>query len=127
MPGGTYGALIIVMLVIFGLGFFLDFLEISLVVVPIVAPILLAMPLADGSAMSPVWLGVLIAINLQSSFLTPPFGLSLFYLRSVADQSLTTAALYRGVVPFIALQLLALAFVMAWPPLATILPQWLYG
>ncbi|NKB51882.1 MAG: TRAP transporter large permease subunit [Rhizobiaceae bacterium] len=127
LPGGTYGALIIVMLVIFGLGFFLEFLEISLVVVPLVAPILLAMPLADGSAMSPIWLGVLIAINLQTSFLTPPFGLSLFYLRSVADQSMPTTALYRGVIPFVALQLLALACVMIWPDIATILPQWLYG
>ncbi len=127
LPGGTYGALIIVMLVIFGLGFFLEFLEISLVVVPLVAPVLLAMPLADGSAMSPVWLGVLIAINLQTSFLTPPFGLSLFYLRSVADRSLPTIALYRGVIPFVALQLLALACVMIWPEIATILPQSLYG
>ena len=127
LPGGTYGALIIVMLVIFALGFFLDFLEISLVVVPLVAPVLLAMPLSDGMAMSPVWLGVIIAINLQTSFLTPPFGLSLFYLRSVADQSLTTASLYKGVIPFIGLQLLALVCVMVWPQLATILPQALYG
>ena len=127
LPGGTYGALIIVMLVIFTLGFFLDFLEISLVVVPLVAPVLLAMPLADGSAMSPVWLGVLIAINLQTSFLTPPFGLSLFYLRSVADKSITTTSLYRGVTPFILLQLAALIVVMIWPQLATILPQTLYG
>ena len=127
LPGGTYGALIIVMLVIFALGFFLDFLEISLVVVPLVAPVLLAMPLADGSAMNPVWLGVLIAINLQTSFLTPPFGLSLFYLRSVADESVTTTSLYRGVTPFILLQLAALVVVMIWPQLATILPEMLYG
>ncbi|MEP1209606.1 MAG: TRAP transporter large permease subunit [Rhizobiaceae bacterium] len=127
LPGGTYGALIIVMLVIFALGFFLDFLEISLVVVPLVAPVLLAMPMADGTSMSPIWLGVLIAINLQTSFLTPPFGLSLFYLRSVADEALTTTNLYRGVAPFIALQLLALICVMAWPQIATILPQSLYG
>ncbi|MEP0941862.1 MAG: TRAP transporter large permease subunit [Rhizobiaceae bacterium] len=127
LPGGTYGALIVVMLVIFALGFFLDFLEISLVVVPLVAPALLAMPLADGAAMSPVWLGVLIAINLQTSFLTPPFGLSLFYLRSVAPAQLTTIALYRGVFPFIFLQVIALISVMAWPQLATILPHSLYG
>ena len=127
LPGGTYGALIIVMLVIFALGFFLDFLEISLVVVPLVAPILLAMPMADGAAMSPVWLGVLIAINLQTSFLTPPFGLSLFYLRSVAPVEITTLSLYRGVIPFIFLQIIALIIVMAWPSLATFLPQFLYG
>ena len=127
LPGGTYGALITVMLVIFALGFFLDFLEISLVVVPLVAPALLAMPLADGSAMSPIWLGVLIAINLQTSFLTPPFGLSLFYLRSVAPPEVTTIALYRGVIPFIFTQVIALAAVMAWPMLATILPRFLYG
>lgn len=127
LPGGTYGALIIVMLVIFALGFFLDFLEISLVVVPLVAPVLLAMPLADGAAMSPIWLGVLIAINLQTSFLTPPFGLSLFYLRSVAPVEITTLSLYRGVIPFIFLQIIALIVVMAWPSLATFLPQFLYG
>ena len=127
LPGGTYGALIIVMLVIFALGFFLDFLEISLVVVPLVAPVLLAMPLADGAAMSPIWLGVLIAINLQTSFLTPPFGLSLFYLRSVAPVEITTLSLYRGVIPFIFLQIIALIIVMAWPSLATFLPHFLYG
>lgn len=127
LPGGTYGALIIVMLVIFALGFFLDFLEISLVVVPLVAPVLLAMPLADGAAMSPIWLGVLIAINLQTSFLTPPFGLSLFYLRSVAPVEITTLSLYRGVIPFIFLQIIALIVVLAWPSLATFLPHFFYG
>ncbi|MEE9376031.1 MAG: TRAP transporter large permease subunit [Rhizobiaceae bacterium] len=127
LPGGTYGALFIVMAVIFILGFFLEFLEITFVVVPIVAPVLLALPMADGSAMSPVWLGVLIALNLQTSFLTPPFGLSLFYLRSVAPPALTTMALYRGIVPFVVLQLLALGFVMALPGLATFLPKLLFG
>lgn len=125
LPGGTYGALVIVILIIFVLGFFLEFLEITLVVVPLIAPILLAMPMADGGAMSPVWLGVLLAINLQTSFLTPPFGLSLFYLRSVAEENLTTLQLYRGVVPFIALQLLALILVVIFPEIATILPQML--
>lgn len=127
LPGGTYGALIVVMLIVFALGFFLDFIEITFVVVPLVAPALLAMPMADGSAMSPVWLAVLIALNLQTSFLTPPFGLSLFYLRSVAGDLLSTAQLYRGVFPFISLQLCALVVVLLWPEIATILPQWLYG
>ncbi len=122
LPGGTYGALIAVMVLIFLLGFFLEFLEISYMVVPLVAPVLLALPLADGSAMSPVWLGVLIAINLQTSFLTPPFGVSLFYLRSVAPREITTPAIYRGVIPFISLQLLALTAVFAFPQLATWLP-----
>ena len=95
--------------------------------VPLVAPVLLAMPMADGSAMNPVWLAVLIALNLQTSFLTPPFGLSLFYLRSVAGDLVSTLQLYRGVLPFISLQLCALVVVLLWPDIATILPQWLYG
>ncbi|MGI9365579.1 MAG: TRAP transporter large permease [Rhizobiaceae bacterium] len=127
LPGGTYGALFIVMLVIFGLGFFLDFLEISLVVIPLVAPVLLAMPMADGTPMNPVWLGVLFAVVLQTSFLTPPFGLSLFYLRSAAGELVSTSALYRGVIPFIFLQVLALICVVVVPGFATIIPHWLYG
>jgi tripartite ATP-independent transporter DctM subunit len=126
LPGGTYGALFLVMGVIFVLGFFLEFLEISFVVVPLVAPILLAMPMADGSAMSPVWLGVLIALNLQTSFLTPPFGVSLFYLRSVAPETITTKVIYRGVTPFVALQLLALLVIAFFPSLATFLPTYLF-
>jgi tripartite ATP-independent transporter DctM subunit len=126
LPGGTYGALFLVMGVIFVLGFFLEFLEISFVVVPLVAPILLAMPMADGSAMSPVWLGVLIALNLQTSFLTPPFGVSLFYLRSVAPKTITTKVIYRGVTPFVALQLLALLVIAFFPSLATFLPTYLF-
>ena len=112
--------------VIFVLGFFLEFLEISFVVVPLVAPILLAMPMADGSAMSPVWLGVLIALNLQTSFLTPPFGVSLFYLRSVAPKTITTKVIYRGVIPFVVLQLLALLVIAFFPSLATFLPTYLF-
>lgn len=127
LPGGTYSAVLLVMLVIFLLGFFLEFLEIAFVVVPLVAPVLLAMPLADGSPMSPVWLGVLIAINLQTSFLTPPFGLSLFYLRSVAPPALETVHLYRGIIPFVLLQLLTLAIVMVFPSLVTVLPTILFG
>ena len=120
LPGGLWGALLLVMLAMFLLGFVLDFIEIVFVVVPIVAPALLALG-AD-----PVWLGVLMAIKLQTSFLTPPFGFSLFYLRGVAPPSVRTGAIYRGVVPFIALQLLMLAVLMAWPALATWLPGVLY-
>jgi len=127
LPGGTYGALLFVMVVIFLLGFFLEFLEICTLVVPLVAPVLLALPMADGSPMNPVWLGILIALNLQTSFLTPPFGVSLFYLRSVAPPSLTDSAVYRGVAPFIALQLAVLGLVFFWPALATALPTWLFG
>ena len=127
LPGGTWGALCVVMLILFVLGFFLEFIEITYVVVPLVAPVLLAMPMADGSLMNPVWLGVLIALNLQTSFLTPPFGVSLFYLRSVAPAAITTATLYRGVVPFVVLQLLALVIVMIFPMLVTWLPSLLYG
>jgi TRAP-type mannitol/chloroaromatic compound transport system permease large subunit len=117
LPGGTYGALLIVMLVMFLLGFVLDFIEITFVVVPIVGPVLLAM------GIDPIWLGILIAINLQTSFLTPPFGFSLFYLRGVAPASIKTTDIYRGVMPFIFIQLIALALLAYWPALATWLPQ----
>jgi TRAP-type mannitol/chloroaromatic compound transport system permease large subunit len=105
----------------FLLGFVLDFIEITFVVVPIVAPILLTMGL------DPVWLGIMIAINLQTSFLTPPFGFALFYLRGVAPSSVTTGQIYRGVMPFIALQLIALLLLTLLPGLATWLPEKLYG
>jgi len=121
MPGGVVGATIIVMAVIFLLGFILDFIEITFVVVPIVAPILLAMGL------DPVWLGIMIAINLQTSFLTPPFGFALFYLRGVADKSVKTSAIYRGVIPFILLQLLLLLALAQWPELVTWLPSVIYS
>jgi len=116
MPGGVIGATIIVMLVIFLLGFILDFIEITFVVVPIVGPILLAMGL------DPIWLGIMIAINLQTSFLTPPFGFALFYLRGVAPDSVPTSAIYRGVIPFIVLQLGMLIALSFFPQLATWLP-----
>jgi tripartite ATP-independent transporter DctM subunit len=119
MPGGVWGALAIVMLVVFLLGFILDFIEIIFVVVPIVGPVLLAMGL------DPIWLGVMFAVNLQTSFLTPPFGFALFYLRGVAPASITTMDMYRGVVPFVCLQLLLLAVLCVWPALATDLPLWL--
>jgi len=110
-----------VMLVMFLLGFILDFIEITFVVVPIVGPILLAMGL------DPVWLGIMIAINLQTSFLTPPFGFSLFYLRGVAPAEVSTAAIYRGVIPFIMIQLLMLGMLAFWPELATWLPHQVYS
>lgn len=117
LPGGVHGALFGVMLLMFLLGFILDFIEITFVVVPLVAPPLLMM------GVDPVWLGVLMAINLQTSFLTPPFGFALFYLRGVTPPEVPTTALYRGVLPFIALQLLLLGLVAAFPGLATGLGQ----
>lgn len=121
MPGGEVGALIIVMLVLFLLGFILDFIEITFVVVPIVGPVLLAM------GFDPVWLGIMIAINLQTSFLTPPFGFSLFYLRGVTPRSVVTPDIYRGAVPFIGLQILMLLLLAVFPSLATWLPYALRG
>jgi len=120
MPGGVMGATIIVMLVIFLLGFILDFIEITFVVVPIVGPVLLAM------GVDPVWLGVMIALNLQTSFLTPPFGFALFYLRGVAPPEVATADIYRGVIPFILIQLSMLMLLAFVPELATWLPGILY-
>ena len=119
LPGGVFGAVLVVMLVMFLLGFVLDFIEITFVVVPIVGPVLLAMGL------DPVWLGVMIALNLQTSFLTPPFGFSLFYLRGVAPASVPTSAIYRGAIPFVVIQLLMLCMVAMWPGLITELPQML--
>ncbi len=127
LPGGTFGALLGVMALMFFLGFFLDFLEITFVVVPLVAPVLLQLPMADGSAMSPVWLGILFAINLQTSFLTPPFGVALFYLRGVAPATITSRDIYLGVIPFVLIQLLVLAVIWNIPALATWLPEFIYG
>jgi tripartite ATP-independent transporter DctM subunit len=121
LPGGVFGAMLVVMLVMFLLGFILDFIEITFVVVPIVAPILLTLGL------DPVWLGVMIAINLQTSFLTPPFGFALFYLRGVAPAEIRTMDIYRGVMPFIAIQLLALGLLALWPTLVTWLPDLVYS
>ncbi|MBP5855936.1 TRAP transporter large permease subunit [Marivibrio halodurans] len=119
LPGGFWTQFIIVMAVIFVLGFFLDFIEIAVVVVPIVAPILLADP---GANITAVWLGVMIGLNIQTSFLTPPFGFALFYLRGVASKAVKTVEMYKGVVPFIALQLLALVIVGSYPALVNYLP-----
>ncbi|MEJ2213984.1 MAG: TRAP transporter large permease subunit [Gammaproteobacteria bacterium] len=121
LPGGTAGAVIVVMLVMFLLGFVLDFIEITFVVVPIIGPVLLAMGL------DPVWLGIMIAINLQTSFLTPPFGFALFYLRGVAPPKVKTMQIYRGVIPFIMIQLAMLIILAIWPELATWLPGMVYN
>ncbi len=118
--GGTFSAMLVVMAVMFVMGFFLDFIEIIFVVVPIVGPILLGMDL------NPVWFGVMIAINLQTSFLTPPFGFALFYLRGVAPPSVTTMDIYRGILPFVIIQLVGLVIIAAFPGLATWLPSVLF-
>ena len=116
LPGGVVTATLMVMLLIFLLGFILDFIEITFVVVPIVAPVLLTMGL------DPIWLGIMIALNLQTSFLTPPFGFALFYLRGVAPASVATLSIYRGVIPFILLQLALLLALALWPGLVTWMP-----
>ena len=116
LPGGVFTAVLLVMVVIFLLGFILDFIEITFVVVPLVAPVLLAM------GVDPIWLGIMIAVNLQTSFLTPPFGFALFYLRGVAPPEVKTSDIYRGVFPFILIQLLLLACLAIWPNLVTWLP-----
>ncbi len=121
LPGGTFSAVFVVMLVMFLLGFVLDFIEITFVVVPIVGPVLLML------GVDPVWLGIMIAINLQTSFLTPPFGFALFYLRGVAPKAINTREIYRGVAPFIVIQLLALGLLALLPGLATWLPSLVYA
>jgi tripartite ATP-independent transporter DctM subunit len=120
LPGGVFTAMLVVMLLMFFLGFVLDFIEITFVVVPIVAPVLLTMGL------NPIWLGIMLAINLQTSFLTPPFGFALFYLRGVAPKEVRTSQIYKGVIPFIVIQLIALAMLAQWPILATWLPTLIY-
>jgi TRAP-type mannitol/chloroaromatic compound transport system permease large subunit len=121
LPGGAFGAMLVVMLIMFVMGFFLDFIEITFVVIPIVAPILLMMDI------NPVWLGIMIAVNLQTSFLTPPFGFALFYLRGVAPPSVTTMQIYRGIIPFVCLQLVMLGILWAFPGLSLWLPEVVYG
>jgi tripartite ATP-independent transporter DctM subunit len=120
LPGGAIGAMFVVMALMFVMGFFLDFIEITFVVIPIVAPILLLMDL------NPIWLGIMIAINLQTSFLTPPFGFALFYLRGVAPSTVTTMQIYRGVVPFVLIQLAMLVLLSLFPGLTTWLPSLIY-
>ena len=121
LPGGAFGAVLVVMIIIFLLGFILDFIQITLVVVPIVGPALLML------GVDPIWLGIMIAINLQTSFLTPPFGFALFYLRGVAPDNLATRDIYRGVVPFICIQIGLLIALAIFPQLVTALPQEVYG
>ena len=121
LPGGALGAMLVVMLIMFLLGFFLDFIEISFVVVPIVAPILLAF-----DNISPIWLGIMFAINLQTSFLTPPFGFALFYLRGVAPPEVKTTEIYKGIIPFVLIQLLALLILAFFPNMAHWLPAILF-
>ncbi len=120
IPGGAIGALLAVSLLVFILGFFLDFIEIVFIIMPIVAPVILQ------STIDPIWFGVLIAMNLQTSFLTPPFGFALFYLRGVAPPEVKTADIYRGVLPFIGIQIFALSMVFFFPSLATWLPSVLF-
>lgn len=120
-PGGVWGAFALVMLVMFLLGFFLDFIEITFVVVPLVAPPLLA------AGIDPIWLGVVMALNLQTSFLTPPFGFALFYLRGVAPSAVKTTEIYRGVLPFIAIQICVILLVLSFPKIVTALPHYFYG
>lgn len=120
MPGGQFGALFVVFFIIFILGFFLDTFEIIFIVIPITAPVLLIM------GVDPIWLGVMIGLLLQTSFLTPPFGFSLFYLRGVAPRTITTPMIYRGVIPFIVIQIFALAVLWIFPDLATWLPNELF-
>jgi TRAP-type mannitol/chloroaromatic compound transport system permease large subunit len=117
MPGGPTGALIFSMAVIFVLGFFLDFVEITVIVLPLITPVLMLM------GHDPIWLSVLIAVNLQTSFLTPPFGFSLFYLRSVAPPEISTGAIYRGVFPFILLQIAGVSVIWFAPGIAKWLPS----
>jgi tripartite ATP-independent transporter DctM subunit len=121
LPGGRTGAIIVVMIALFLLGFIIDFIEITYIVVPLVAPVLMAM------GVDPVWLGVMIALNLQTSFLTPPFGFALFYLRGVAPGTVATADIYRGAVPFVILQLAMLGVLALWPDLVTWLPKIVYA
>ena len=120
LPGGLYGALFIVMAAIFVLGFFLDYIEIIFVIVPLVGPVLIA----NGA--DPLWLGILISLNLQTSFMTPPFGFSLFFLRGVAPKEIETQNIYKGVMPFIAVQVVALFIVGFFPEIATWLPDKLF-
>ena len=121
LPGGAFGAVLVVMIIIFLLGFILDFIQITLVVVPIVGPALLML------GVDPIWLGIMIAINLQTSFLTPPFGFALFYLRGVAPDTLATKDIYRGVIPFILIQIGLLIALAIFPELVTALPEAVYG
>jgi tripartite ATP-independent transporter DctM subunit len=121
LPGGRLAAVAVVMAIMFLLGFILDTFEIIFIVIPITAPVLLSLDI------DPVWLGVLVGVNLQTSFLTPPFGFALFYLRGVAPPELPTAAIYKGILPFVVLQVIAIALLFAFPEIVTWLPRALAG
>jgi TRAP-type mannitol/chloroaromatic compound transport system permease large subunit len=121
LPGGTIGAMIVVMAIMFLLGFILDTFEIIFIVIPITAPILLDL------GVDPVWLGVIVGMNLQTSFLTPPFGFALFYLRGVAPNNVSTGMIYKGVLPFVILQVIAIALMFIFPAIATWLPRAIYS
>ena len=120
VPGGAHGMLAVTMLVVFALGFILEFVEIIFIVIPIVGPVILL------GEIDPVWFAILFAMNLQTSFLTPPFGFALFYFRSVAPADVTTGDIYRSIVPFVMIQLVAIGLVALFPPLATWLPSVLF-
>ena len=121
LPGDVYTKLAIVMFAIFLLGFILDFIEITYVVIPVVAPILLSM------GIDPIWLGILIAINLQTSFLTPPFGFAIFYLKSVIPKNIDTVEIYKGVIPFIVIQIITITIIIIIPEITTWLPNKIFG
>lgn len=126
IPGGTFAAVFSVMALMFFLGFFLDYMEIVFIVIPIVAPVLLQMEITPGVPMSPVWLGVMMGVNLQTSYLTPPFGFALFFLRGVVPETVKTRDIYTGVIPFVSIQLLCIVVISLFPKLATWLPSMLY-
>jgi TRAP-type mannitol/chloroaromatic compound transport system permease large subunit len=121
LPGDVYTKLFFVMFTIFLLGFILDFIEITYVVIPVVAPIILSM------GVDPIWFAILIAINLQTSFLTPPFGFAIFYLKSVIPKDINTIDIYRGVVPFILIQLVTMLLIIMVPEITTWLPSKIFG
>ena len=121
LPGDVYTKLALVMFAIFLLGFILDFIEITYVVIPVVAPILLSM------GIDPIWLGILIAINLQTSFLTPPFGFAIFYLKSVIPKNIDTVEIYKGVIPFIVIQIITITIIIIIPEITTWLPNKIFG
>ena len=120
IPGGTVGAMLFLMILIFFLGFFLDFIQIIFTIIPIIGPILLQMDI------NPLWFGIMIAVNLQTSFLTPPFGFALFYFRGIAPNSIKTIDIYKGVLPFVAIQIFVLLLIAKFPKIATWLPAYIY-
>ena len=120
IPGGTIGAMLFVMFLVFFLGFFLDFIQIVFTIIPIIGPILLQMDI------NPLWFGIMIAVNLQTSFLTPPFGFALFYFRGIAPNSIKTIDIYKGVLPFVLIQIIVLLLIATFPQLALWLPNKLY-